>query len=213
MEKRQPITYADSVPDLPVSDFAERLKEVRIARLFAMKSSANDNQGQSQTRAAAHIPKKSMVETDHPHPVLKPAPDLAAEVDAAAFNARWEAERQRATQSHSPQPQTGETSMSDDQNETRRPEETLREGSLKAAIWRNESENGAYHSVTVARTYKDRDGNLQDTQSFRPKDMLGLSELARRAHHNAHELDREVFKERRLAQQAQGQSHKQGHSH
>lgn len=102
--------------------------------------------------------------------------------------------------------------MSDDQ-EKRRPEETLREGSLKAAIWRNESENGAYHSVTVARTYKDRDGNLQDTQSFRAKDMLGLAELARRAHHNTHELDREAFKERRAQQQEQGRTRSQGHSH
>lgn len=100
--------------------------------------------------------------------------------------------------------------MSDDQNEPRRPEETIREGSRKAAIWRNEGENGAYHSVTVARTYKDRDGNLQDTQSFRPKDMLGLSELARRVHYDVHERDRAVFKERRQNQQNQGQSQSKG---
>ena len=101
--------------------------------------------------------------------------------------------------------------MSDEQNEPNRPEDTLREGSLKAAIWRNEGENGAYHSVTVARTYKDRDGNLQDTSSFRPKDMLGLAELARRAHHDAHELDRAAFKERRQTQHEQGQSKSQAH--
>lgn len=213
MPKREPITYADSVPDLPQSDFAKRLQEVRIARVFAMKSSANDNRDHGISKGRTHIAEKTMVEKDHPHPVLKPSLDLAADIDAAGFNARWEAERLRATQSYSPQLQTGDTSMSDDQNEPRRPEETLREGPLKAAIWRNEGENGAYHSVTVARTYKDREGNLQDIQSFRPKDMLGLSELARRAHHNAHELDREVFKERRIAQQEQGQSHKHGHSH
>ncbi len=102
--------------------------------------------------------------------------------------------------------------MSDDTNTPRRPEETLREGPLKAAIWRNEGENGAYHSVTVARTYKDREGNLQDTQSFRPKDMLGLSELARRAHHDVHDRDREVFKERRREGQEQTKTHNQGQS-
>lgn len=85
-------------------------------------------------------------------------------------------------------------------DDPRRPMETLREGPLKAAIWRNEGEHGAYHAVTLARTYKDRDGNLQDTSSFRAKDMLGLSELARRAHHHAHDLDREAFKERRRAE-------------
>lgn len=100
--------------------------------------------------------------------------------------------------------------MSEDHTTPRRPEETLREGPLKAAIWRNEGENGAYHSVTLARTYKDREGNLQDTQSFRPKDMLGLSELTRRAHHNAHELDRAAFKEMRQSQQQQGQTKAKG---
>lgn len=101
--------------------------------------------------------------------------------------------------------------MSDDQT-PRRPVETLREGQLKAAIWQNESNNGKYHSVTVARTYKDQDGNLQDTSSFRAKDMLGLSELARRAHHHAHDLDREAFKEQRRDQQEQGQERSQSHS-
>ena len=80
---------------------------------------------------------------------------------------------------------------------TNRPEETLREGQLKAAIWRNESEKGAYHQVTLSRTYKDRDGNLRDTGSFRSQDMLGLAELARRTHHRVQDLDREVFKAQR----------------
>ena len=84
-----------------------------------------------------------------------------------------------------------------DPSEKNRPAETLREGPLKAAIWRNEGENGAYHSVTLARTYKDQNGDLRDTNSFRSKDMLSLSELTRRAHHYAHDLDREAFKEQR----------------
>ena len=98
--------------------------------------------------------------------------------------------------------------MSDDPRNP--PAETLREGPLKAAIWRNESETGPYHSVTLARTYKDQEGNLQDTSSFRAKDMLGLSELARRAHHEVHERDRAAFKEHRLAQSEQTQS--KGHT-
>ncbi|WP_195819427.1 hypothetical protein [Roseobacter sp. MH60115] len=213
MTKREPITYADSVPDLPESGFAKRMKEMRIARLFAERSAANQNaQGKTQQRGPSHTPEKSMVEKDRPHPAPRPSPGLAAEVDAASFDARWEAERQRHTQSYSPQPQTGETAMSDDTESTRRPEETLREGSLKAAIWRNEGEHGAYHSVIVARTYKDREGNLQDTQSFRAKDMLGLSELARQTHHTVQDRDRELFKERRQSQQAQAQSRGRGHS-
>ncbi len=90
--------------------------------------------------------------------------------------------------------------MSEDQHDNQpknRPVENLREGPLKAAIWRNEGENGAYHSVTLVRTYKDQNGDLRDTNSFRAKDMLGLSELSRRAHHHTHDLDREAFKEQR----------------
>lgn len=213
MQKRQPITYADNLLDLPVSDFAKRLQEVRITRVFAQKTAMNDNQSHAVARGASHVAKKTMVEKDRPHPVLKPSLELAAEVDAADFNTRWETEHHRATQAYAHSTQTGETPMSDDQTEARRPIETVREGPLKAAIWCNQGENGPYHSVTVARTYKDRDGNLQDTQSFRPKDMLGLSELARRAHHNARDLDREVFKERRQEQHEQGQTRSQGHSH
>ena len=86
---------------------------------------------------------------------------------------------------------------SNDYHSKDRPVENLREGPLKAAIWRNESEKGAYHSVTLARTYKDKNGDLRDTNSFRAKDMLSLSELARRAHHHTSDLDREAFKEQR----------------
>ena len=93
-----------------------------------------------------------------------------------------------------------------------RPAETLREGSLKAAIWRNESERGAYHSVTLARTYKDQEGNFQDTSSFRSQDMLGLAELARQAHHHTNDLDREAFKEQRQAQEQQAATQNQDHS-
>ncbi len=94
-----------------------------------------------------------------------------------------------------------------DNDQRSRPAETLREGSLKAAIWRNENHKGTYHSVTLARTYKDRDGNLQDTNSFRSKDMLALSELARRTHHQSQELDRDAFKEQRRTEAQPNRAH------
>lgn len=205
MSKRPAITYADSQADLPSNDFAERLRELRITRLFA----ANGNESQEPKRPGrAQMRDPSMVEQDRPYPAPRPTPDFAADVDAASFNARWEAERTRAA--HSLPPTKGEKTMSDDI--TQRPQETLREGSLKAAIWRNESERGAYHSVTLARTYKDRERNLQDTSSFSAKDMLGLSELARGAHHHAHDLDRAAFKEQRQQQASQGREQDQDRS-
>ncbi|MEO1346929.1 MAG: hypothetical protein AAFV74_22520 [Pseudomonadota bacterium] len=206
MSERQPITYADARPDLPQSDFAKRLAELRISRTFAAKSTANDNAQDAHEAPTHHAP--FVDDEDRPFLAPRPSFDFVSEVDAAAFEERRERVRQRfETQHLNPE---GERPMSDDQS-PRRPVETLREGPLKAAIWQNESDNGKYHSVTVARTYKDQDGNLQDTSSFRAKDMLGLSELARRAHHHAHDLDREAFKEQRREQQ-QGQERSQSHS-
>ncbi len=40
-----------------------------------------------------------------------------------------------------------------------RPEATLRDGRVKASIWRNEAEGGPFRSTTFARTYEDKDGN------------------------------------------------------
>lgn len=219
MPKREPITYADSVPDLPGDDFSRRLLELRVARLFA---AANDDapsaereqaqaKAQAQGRGSSHLRPRTMVEEDHPRPVLRPSPDLAAEVDTEAFNARWEAARLRAAFQHDRNHPNLKGDVMSDQDRTP-PAETLREGPLKAAIWRNESENGAYHSVTLARTYKDKEGNLQDTSNFRAKDMLGLSELTRRAHHEAMERDRAAFKEHRQAQSQDGPQQTKGHT-
>lgn len=202
---KTPITFANAHPDLPGNEFVERLRHLRLQRQFAANSNARE-------AAAKPPPQKelSMVAQEQPHPVLKPSPQLAAEVDAKSFNRRWRAEQHRAAaSSNPPQPQKGQT-MSDDH--TNRPTETLREGALKAAIWRNESETGAYHTVTVARTYKDKDGNLQDTSSLRGKDMLSLAELARRTHHETRDLDREAFKEQRRAQAEPDLAHDTSHN-
>ena len=63
-----------------------------------------------------------------------------------------------------------------------RPVETVRDGSIKAAIWKNESEKGAFFVVTFARTYKDKEGNLQDTESFSGSQLLRLARLADKAY-------------------------------
>ena len=63
-----------------------------------------------------------------------------------------------------------------------RPVETLRDGSIKAAIWRNESENGPFHGVTFARTYTDDKGELHDTDSFSGTQLLRLCRLADKAY-------------------------------
>ena len=69
-----------------------------------------------------------------------------------------------------------------------RPVETLRDGAMKAAIWRNESENGAFFNVTFARTYKDDKGELRDTESFSGSQLLRLARLAEKAYDRTSEL-------------------------
>ena len=70
-----------------------------------------------------------------------------------------------------------------------RPVETLRDGAIKASIWRNEGEKGAFFAVTFARTYE-KDGNLQDTNSFSGVDLLRLARLADKAYDRAGKLTR-----------------------
>jgi len=86
----------------------------------------------------------------------------------------------------------------------KRPEATLRDGSIKASIWRNEAESGAFRSTTFARSYEDKDGNPRDTHSFAGTDLLKVAELARQAYAKSRSLDREerkaAFNENRKTQ-------------
>lgn len=66
-----------------------------------------------------------------------------------------------------------------------RPVETLRDGAVKAAIWKNEGDNGVFFNVTFARTYKNGDGNLHDTDSFSGTQLLKLARLADKAYDRA----------------------------
>ena len=91
--------------------------------------------------------------------------------------------------------------MTDDRDNARedpkRPEDVLRDGNLKASIWRNEGERGEFFATTFARTHKDNDGNIRDSHSFVGADLLKLSELARKTYDRTNEIRREEFKSRR----------------
>lgn len=72
------------------------------------------------------------------------------------------------------------------------PAATLRDGNLKATIWQNEGEKGPYFSTDLTRSYRDDDGNFQDTRSFGSNDLLRVSELARQAHQKTVSMRREL---------------------
>ncbi len=69
-----------------------------------------------------------------------------------------------------------------------RPAATLTDGLLKAAIWRNEGESGAYYSVTFSRSFKGKGGRYADTASFSGSDLLRVAKLAERAYDHAQSL-------------------------
>jgi hypothetical protein len=71
------------------------------------------------------------------------------------------------------------------------PRDVLRDGNLKASIWRNEAERGPFYSATLSRTYRDQEGELRDTHSFAGTELLRVSELARKAYDRTQELRRD----------------------
>lgn len=79
---------------------------------------------------------------------------------------------------------------------TQQPFHTLNYGLIRAAIWRNESEDpgkGIRFNVTFERGYKDKDNKWQSSGSFGRDDLLTIGELAREAFqyiHSQQEIER-----------------------
>ncbi len=80
------------------------------------------------------------------------------------------------------------------------PVDTVRDKNLKASIWRNQGERSDFFTVKFAKTYRDRDGTLRDTNNFTDTETLRLSELARRTYGRVSELEKEAFREKRQSQ-------------
>lgn len=88
-----------------------------------------------------------------------------------------------------------------------KPVDTIRDGALKATIWRNPSEKGDFYSTTLSRTYKDDEGRYKDSNSFASNDMLRVAELSRKTHDRVIELRRDAARDRN---QDQGREHDRG---
>jgi hypothetical protein len=67
-----------------------------------------------------------------------------------------------------------------------RPVQTIRYGSVRAAIWRNIMDNGdasrPIYCVTFSRSYKDVESNWKESGSFGADDLLLLAKAADEAH-------------------------------
>ncbi len=90
--------------------------------------------------------------------------------------------------------------------QSNRPETTLRDGNLKATVWRQQGKDRDFFTTDLAKTYEDKDGNLKDSRSFGEKDLLGIAELARQAHNQVKDLRREAFQQQRQGNDGRSQN-------
>ncbi|PHQ71096.1 MAG: hypothetical protein COB93_03980 [Sneathiella sp.] len=78
---------------------------------------------------------------------------------------------------------------------TKKPEATIRDGAIKATIWRETSEKGDYFPTTLTRTYKDeKTGDYRESGSFLGTDLLKVSSLAAEAYQQGRALRQESYK-------------------
>ena len=52
---------------------------------------------------------------------------------------------------------------------------------IKAKVWTNSGNKGAWYNVTFARCYRDDDGEFQDSDSYSRDDLLHLARAAEKA--------------------------------
>lgn len=65
---------------------------------------------------------------------------------------------------------------------THKPTATLRDGRIKATIWKNTGEKGTFYGVDFARGYQDAKGDWHDSNRFSGTELLRLAHLATRAY-------------------------------
>lgn len=52
---------------------------------------------------------------------------------------------------------------------------------VRAKVWKNNGKNGEWFNVEIIRTYKDDEGELQDSTSFSRDDLLQVAYAAEKA--------------------------------
>ena len=63
------------------------------------------------------------------------------------------------------------------QNRGNKPVDTIRDGSLKVAIFKNQRENGVSFSLEAGRVYTDQQGNFKEAKSFSSNESLRVARL------------------------------------
>ena len=77
-------------------------------------------------------------------------------------------------------------------NANDKPIETIRDGSIKATIWKNFGDHGNFHTVQITRAWKDDQGNYHDGDSFSGSQLLRVAHLAAKAYDRSAEIRRDT---------------------
>lgn len=73
-------------------------------------------------------------------------------------------------------------------DEKRRPVETLRDGAIEVSIWGRETENGTMYNTQRARSYQDQEGNWKRTKAIPERDLLRAARLDEMAYASIQKL-------------------------
>ena len=71
---------------------------------------------------------------------------------------------------------------------TNQPIDTLRDGRLKATIWKNQGDSGSFYTVNLTRSYQDEAKEWRDSDSFSGSELPRIAHLATRAYDRTSEL-------------------------
>lgn len=71
--------------------------------------------------------------------------------------------------------------MKNNKTQNQKPVCVIRVQSVKATIWREESESGVYYSTSISRTYRRDDGSYGDSSRFSHMELLAAACVAQKA--------------------------------
>lgn len=81
-------------------------------------------------------------------------------------------------------------------NQKNKPAAQIRDGAIKASIWRNFGEKGTFYSVEITRTYTDAEGKYHDSHGFSGTELLQVSVIAQQAYSLVAELRQQDAQDR-----------------
>ena len=64
---------------------------------------------------------------------------------------------------------------------TNKPIKTFRIGSVKASVWVNEGQNGPFYSISKSRSYKNENGDYEDSNRYSVMEALADAHVTKQA--------------------------------